>query len=72
VEHVVIWRSGGTANFKWHRSTRMSKTAAEALAGAVRTGGRVAHVERADRSEAIGLPETFEAGTIIEETGVVD
>jgi hypothetical protein len=56
----VIYRTGGTVNFQWHRSLGMSRAEALEAAAMTRTGGRPAHVERLDRSLAVGLPETFE------------
>lgn len=55
----VVYRTGGTANFRWHRTIAMTaREAADALAS-VTSGGFAAHVERYFASVAIGLPTTF-------------
>ena len=57
--HCVVYRTGGTVNFQWHRSLAMSRSEAEASAEAQRRMGREARTEDYQRSLAIGLPETF-------------
>lgn len=59
VDYVIVWRSGGTHNFEWHRSLVMPRADAEATLAVVQRMGYRAYMERADRSIAIGLPETF-------------
>lgn len=57
----VIYRTGGTENYSWHRSVRMDRAHAEQVnRDMVRMGYR-SLIERADRSDTVGLPETFEA-----------
>ena len=63
--HCVIFRTGGTANFEWHRSFGMVKFAAEALAEETRKMGYESMVANYAQSLAIGLPETFDANTSI-------
>ena len=60
---VVVFRTGGTDNFTWRRTSAMSKAEAVDTAADVTRGGRPAFVERADVSESVGLPDTFEYGT---------
>ena len=59
--YCVVWRSGGTANFKWHRTTAESREDAIQAHVAIQLGGRVGYVVRYKDSMAIGLPDTFEA-----------
>lgn len=57
--HCVIYRTGGTHNFQWHRSAAMSKAEAQKAQEATVRMGYPAHVESYPRSLAIGLPKTF-------------
>lgn len=58
----VIYRTGGTANFKWHRSMAVgSMEAAAAILAEVQKGGRTAFVADHAKSLAIRLPETYSA-----------
>jgi hypothetical protein len=59
---VVVFRTGGSVNFRWHRTMPMSQAEAVQAAAEIRRGGRPAHPVRADWSASIGLPETFEPG----------
>ena len=60
---VVIFRTGGTENFKWSRTLGLSsKEAAEQVAAECRRAGYPAHVEDLLMSMSIGLPSTFEPG----------
>jgi hypothetical protein len=68
----AIWRTGSPESCQWHRSLPVSRTAAEQLAAVLSARGLAAHVERHDRSVAIGLPEGWEYGVEITETGAVD
>lgn len=56
----VVFRTGGTVNFKWHRSLAMPRAEAEAALAATQRAGHKAHIVERDSSLAIGLPETFE------------
>ena len=58
--YVVVYRTGGTDNFEWHRSLRMTKGKAALAVMSTKAGGRHAFYVDADQSERIGLPETFE------------
>lgn len=55
----IIYRTGGTENFKWHRTIAMqTEEAWDALVAMIRMG-YVGHVEDYFASLAVGLPETF-------------
>lgn len=58
----VVFRTGGTINFKWHRTIAMSRLEAEDAAQAARRMGYVAHVEEFSMSMSVGLPETYAIG----------
>ena len=58
----VIYRTGGTRNFKWHRTLAMSRAQAELACEEARKMGYVAHIEHYNLSLSVGLPETYEAG----------
>ena len=61
-EYQVIYRTGGTDNFKWHivgEIYRSSLLAYDKRNELVKMGYR-AIVHDADRLSVIGLPETFE------------
>lgn len=61
----VIFRTGGTENFKWHRSLPMTDGQVEHVLGDVLLGGRAAYAERFNLSLAMGLPTTFNPFTPI-------
>ena len=56
---VVVYRTGGTDNFQWHRSLEMTRDEADASADFTRRAGRAAYVVDAALSNSIGLPDTF-------------
>ena len=58
----IVYRTGGTENFTWHRSLAMSQEAAQSAKEACQRGGRMAYVVRYSQSVNIGLPSTY-AGT---------
>ena len=59
----VVYRTGGTVNFKWNRSVAVdSKEAAEAVALTVERMGYPAKIVDYHLSMSIGLPETFYFG----------
>jgi hypothetical protein len=59
----VIYRTGGTINYRWARTVAYAtKAEAELVAEAVRLAGYVAHVENFNLSMSVGLPETYEVG----------
>lgn len=56
----VVYRTGGLANFKWHRTLAVwERSEAEQLKADVQRGGRLAYVVDYDQSVRIGLPETY-------------
>lgn len=57
--YCVVYRTGGTDNFQWHRSASFTKAEAEAAYDAVKRFGRKCHIADYDLSMAIGLPDTF-------------
>lgn len=59
ISHCVIYRTGGTANFKWHRTIAMSLEAAINACNDTLRMGYEAQVESYPASVAVGLPTTF-------------
>ena len=57
--HCVIYRTGGTENFTWHRSVAMTSDEAIQVQRDLARMGYRAHIERYRRSLAVGLPETY-------------
>lgn len=57
--HCVVYRTGGTENFQWHRSLAMSYDEATNARDDAERMGYAAHVENYQRSVSIGLPETY-------------
>lgn len=58
---VIVFRTGGTANFAWRRSLPMSMSDAQEALQAEYRAGRMASMIISERlSLAIGLPETYE------------
>ena len=58
--YCVVYRTGGTDNFKWHRSLAWTNEAdARAACYSTVKAGFKAHVEHYERSIAIGLPDTY-------------
>lgn len=61
---VVVYRTGGTENFRWQRTVRFSTLdEAKACRDANERMGYPSMIELAHPSEAIGLPETFSGET---------
>jgi hypothetical protein len=58
--YCVVYRTGGYANFKWHRTLPVTsfKEAAEQCDSVTRQGYR-GYVAYYDLSMSIGLPDTF-------------
>lgn len=56
----VVYRTGGTDNFKWVRTLAMSKNEANACKVSTEKMGYRAMVANYAQSIAIGLPETYE------------
>ena len=57
--YCVVYRTGGTANFQWHRTIAMSKEAAQECAVDNRKMGYPSMVVNYQQSLTIGLPETY-------------
>ena len=57
--HCVIYRTGGTENFIWHRSVAMTSDEAIQVQRDLSQMGYRSHIERYQRSLAAGLPETY-------------
>jgi len=64
--HCVIFRTGGTDNFQWHRSLPMSRTEAYAGKDNMTNMGFVAYAEKYELSMNVGLPETYSYNKQIE------
>lgn len=58
--YCVVYRMGGTANFKWVRTLAMSKDEAERVKLETMRMGYRAMVANYAQSMAVGLPETYE------------
>ncbi len=58
--YCVVYRTGGTDNFKWHRSSEMSKEVAIKTREELLRGGRPAYAVIYDQSNLLGLPETYQ------------
>ncbi len=55
----VLYRTGGTQNFKWHRTLAITRDESPEALAAILAQGYPAHVENFLASIAIGLPETY-------------
>lgn len=55
----VVYRTGGTQNFKWHRTLAMTRDEADGVFASTILAGYVAYYEDFYKSVSIGLPETF-------------
>lgn len=61
----VVFRMGGTANYRWARTLGMSRDEADMACAETRRMGYAAHVANLALSQSVGLPETFDAsGTV--------
>lgn len=58
--YCVVFRTGGTENFRWHRSLPASHAAANTVYERTCHMGYRAYLVQYDMSLAIGLPDTFE------------
>jgi hypothetical protein len=66
---VVVYRTGGTANFQWKRSLScLTRAGAQTAAELITRGGRPAFVVDYALSLALGLPETYDATSAITES----
>lgn len=59
--HCVVYRTGGTDNFKWHRSLAMSMEQAQKATEDTRRMGYAAILTPYVESVATGLPQTYDA-----------
>jgi hypothetical protein len=62
-QYAVIYRTGGSANFKWRRvlDVYATRAQAEAKADEIEHMGYTALVHDAARLDAIGMPDTYSA-----------
>ncbi len=59
--YCVVYRTGGTENFQWHRSLAFqTRLEAVAVHAACEAAGRRALICDYNLSGAVGLPETYE------------
>ena len=58
-DYVVMFRTGGTDNFKWHASLEMRSQEATTLSAAVRRMGYFAYCEYVPKFKRLGLPTTY-------------
>jgi hypothetical protein len=58
---VVVYRTGGTDNFKWTYTLAMSKSDAIIAAQDMRRGGYKCYVYAYEELLTIGVPDTYEA-----------
>jgi len=56
----VVYRTGGTSNFEWHRTIAMSRSEARQAVIDIKRGGRIAYCYNHSMSVSIGLPETYD------------
>ena len=56
----VVYRTGGTENFRWHRTIPDTKEETQERLVGIRAMGYRAYTEIHRHSVAIGLPETYE------------
>lgn len=57
---TVIYRTGGTDNFQWHKALPvLSREEADTQKAVLTRQGYIALIHRTDLLEAIGLPDTF-------------
>lgn len=60
--YTIIYRTGGTANFRWHRVLERYATrhAASPVQDELERAGYLTRCHVTRQLDAIGLPETFE------------
>lgn len=63
--YCVVFRVGGTDNFKWHTSLGMSESDADQCLESVTRMGYTAYLKSTLDVLAFGLPKTFENGETI-------
>ena len=59
--YALVYRTGGTDNFTWHRSLPMSRDEVEKAKAANERMGYRCMIVNYNLSLSIGLPETYEA-----------
>ena len=59
--YCIVYRTGGTENFKWRRTLPMSRENATQAHASVERMGYPALMVDYELSKAVGLPETFSA-----------
>ena len=57
--HCVVFRTGGTSNFQWKRSSAMSYSDAQQSYKDTTLAGHHCFVEKYDLSVKIGLPDNY-------------
>jgi hypothetical protein len=57
--YTVIYRTGGTENFRWLKTLPMQRHEALAAKAEIERGGRAARMHKTSLLESIGLPETY-------------
>ena len=65
VFYCIVFRTGGTANYKWHRSLAMKQVECLDASLLVERMGYKAYMVNYNHSLAIGLPETYDYFTAI-------
>lgn len=58
--YCIVYRTGGTDNFRWHRTLAMPYEEAKAALKSTARMGYRCHMAIFSYSIAIGLPETYE------------
>lgn len=58
--HCVVYRTGGTERYQWHRSLAMSKEQAQRAVEETRKMGYAALLVPYASSVSVGLPATFD------------
>jgi len=65
--YCVVYRTGGTENFKWNHSSAMTKDEVIESLESTRKMGYKCFIQDYSRILAIGLPETFDVGQQIKD-----
>lgn len=58
--YCVIYRTGGTVNFKWHRTLALTRGETMGVLHSIELLGYVCHLEEFFGSIAAGLPQVFD------------
>lgn len=69
---TVIYRTGGTHNFKWHRTneTHHDYLAAVEFAKDIERQGYPTLIHKTDMLDAIGLPESYDIHQVLDDTEI--